>query len=267
MSQERAGSNHAARSIVQRPTTVFLGVKPQWPGSSQPSGSGCGGSASAWRSCLVSCTLEHGHPRHGSSSDRDIRYRRCPTRPPAGEPPLRPETERQTRHGNGRSRALRLVHSGRLTLDLRDARNHAKGEARCDRQVRAGRMAGRRRPRRVGVRRGRVTSGRAQTCGRVGALGARVPEGVTSSLSLVSALPGPLAMSLSSSASALRLPVPPRLSISCFARLTAPHGIEKPRQLPRTICAPSAEREMSTTLTPASTPARSPPLTAGPPTK
>src|SRR5215207_7010028 len=28
-------------------------------------------------------------------------------------------------------------------------------------------------------------------------------------------------------------------------RLTAPHGIEKPRQLPRTICAPSAEREMS----------------------
>src|SRR5215207_2209910 len=31
-------------------------------------------------------------------------------------------------------------------------------------------------------------------------------------------------------------------------RLTAPHGIEKPRQLPRTICAPSAEREMSQTL-------------------
>jgi hypothetical protein len=31
-------------------------------------------------------------------------------------------------------------------------------------------------------------------------------------------------------------------------RLTAPHGIEKPRQLPRTLCAaPSAEREMSTT--------------------
>ena len=30
-------------------------------------------------------------------------------------------------------------------------------------------------------------------------------------------------------------------------RLTAPHGIEKPRQLPRTLCAdPSAEREMST---------------------
>ncbi len=29
-------------------------------------------------------------------------------------------------------------------------------------------------------------------------------------------------------------------------RLTAPHGIEKPRQLPRTLCeAPSAEREMS----------------------
>ena len=28
-------------------------------------------------------------------------------------------------------------------------------------------------------------------------------------------------------------------------RLTAPHGIEKPRQLPRTICAASAEREMS----------------------
>lgn len=33
-------------------------------------------------------------------------------------------------------------------------------------------------------------------------------------------------------------------------RLTAPHGIEKPRQLPRTICAPSAEREMSQPLHP-----------------
>src|SRR5215216_427226 len=33
-------------------------------------------------------------------------------------------------------------------------------------------------------------------------------------------------------------------------RLTAPHGIEKPRQLPRTICAPSAEREMSKRSTP-----------------
>ena len=33
-------------------------------------------------------------------------------------------------------------------------------------------------------------------------------------------------------------------------RLTAPHGIEKPRQLPRTICAPSAEREMSHPLNP-----------------
>jgi transposase len=34
-------------------------------------------------------------------------------------------------------------------------------------------------------------------------------------------------------------------------RLTAPHGIEKPRQLPRTLCAdPSAEREMSPTSTP-----------------
>jgi transposase len=32
-------------------------------------------------------------------------------------------------------------------------------------------------------------------------------------------------------------------------RLTAPHGIEKPRQLPRTICATSAEREMSNPLT------------------
>jgi len=31
-------------------------------------------------------------------------------------------------------------------------------------------------------------------------------------------------------------------------RLTAPHGIEKPRQLPRTICATSAEREMSQSL-------------------
>ena len=50
-------------------------------------------------------------------------------------------------------------------------------------------------------------------------------------------------------------------------RLTAPHGIEKPRQPPRTICALSAEREMSTTLTPGSTPARSPPLTTGPHTK
>jgi transposase len=37
-------------------------------------------------------------------------------------------------------------------------------------------------------------------------------------------------------------------------RLTAPHGIEKPRQLPRTLCAdPSAEREMSTPPTPGST--------------
>src|SRR5688572_3432158 len=30
-------------------------------------------------------------------------------------------------------------------------------------------------------------------------------------------------------------------------RLTVLHGIERPRQLPGTICAPSAEREMSTT--------------------
>src|SRR5687767_13681346 len=36
-------------------------------------------------------------------------------------------------------------------------------------------------------------------------------------LALSARLPGPLAMSLSSSASALRLLVPPRLSISCFA--------------------------------------------------
>jgi hypothetical protein len=36
-------------------------------------------------------------------------------------------------------------------------------------------------------------------------------------------------------------------------RLTAPHGIEKPRQLPRTLCAhPSAEREMSPTSHPGS---------------
>ena len=43
-------------------------------------------------------------------------------------------------------------------------------------------------------------------------------------------------------------------------RLTAPHGIEKPRQLPRTICAPSAEREMSHPLHhPGSTHPRAPP--------
>ena len=37
-------------------------------------------------------------------------------------------------------------------------------------------------------------------------------------------------------------------------RLTAPHGIEKPRQLPRTLCEdPSAEREMSPTSPPGST--------------
>jgi Transposase len=43
-------------------------------------------------------------------------------------------------------------------------------------------------------------------------------------------------------------------------RLTAPHGIEKPRQLPRTLCdQPNAERDMSTTLTPGSTPTRAPP--------
>jgi hypothetical protein len=35
MSQELAGSNHAARSIVQRPTTVFFGVQPQCPGWSR----------------------------------------------------------------------------------------------------------------------------------------------------------------------------------------------------------------------------------------
>ncbi|MGA8219142.1 MAG: IS110 family transposase, partial [Solirubrobacterales bacterium] len=34
-------------------------------------------------------------------------------------------------------------------------------------------------------------------------------------------------------------------------RLTVPHGIERPRQLPGTICAPSAEREMSPTHPPA----------------
>ena len=40
-------------------------------------------------------------------------------------------------------------------------------------------------------------------------------------------------------------------------RLTALHGIEKPRQLPRTLCAdPSAEREMSPPQTPTNTPPR-----------
>ena len=40
-------------------------------------------------------------------------------------------------------------------------------------------------------------------------------------------------------------------------RLTAPHGIEKPRQLPRTLCEdPSAEREMSPTSPPGSTDSR-----------
>ena len=44
-------------------------------------------------------------------------------------------------------------------------------------------------------------------------------------------------------------------------RLTAPHGIEKPRQLPRTLCAaPSAEREMSPPQTTGSNPRdRAPP--------
>ena len=37
-----------------------------------------------------------------------------------------------------------------------------------------------------------------------------------------------------------------RFVVLLSGRLTAPHGIEKPRQLPRTRCAdPSAEREMS----------------------
>src|SRR5215204_3134652 len=52
-------------------------------------------------------------------------------------------------------------------------------------------------------------------------------------------------------------------------RPTVPHGIERPRQLPGTICAPSAEREMSTPHPPAgsgrrtpTTRGRSPPLTA-----
>jgi len=44
-------------------------------------------------------------------------------------------------------------------------------------------------------------------------------------------------------------------------RLTALHGIEKPRQLPRTLCDdPSAEREMSTPLATGSRPPRPPPL-------
>jgi Transposase IS116/IS110/IS902 family len=48
-------------------------------------------------------------------------------------------------------------------------------------------------------------------------------------------------------------------------RLTAPHGIEKPRQLPRTLCEhPSAEREMSTTPHPGHDAAR-PPLACRPP--
>ena len=42
-------------------------------------------------------------------------------------------------------------------------------------------------------------------------------------------------------------------------RLTAPHGIEKPRQLPRTLCAdPSAEREMSPPHTTTGTPRHRP---------
>src|SRR5687767_8800874 len=58
-------------------------------------------------------------------------------------------------------------------------------------------MAELRRPGRVGVRRlsgrhGRVRGGRARTGGRVGALGARVPQGITSSLSLVSDATGAL---------------------------------------------------------------------------
>ena len=41
-------------------------------------------------------------------------------------------------------------------------------------------------------------------------------------------------------------PILPRQAPALSGRLTAPHGIEKPRQLPRTLCAdPSAEREMS----------------------
>jgi hypothetical protein len=51
-------------------------------------------------------------------------------------------------------------------------------------------------------------------------------------------------------------------------RLTALHGIEKPRQLPRTLCDdPSAEREMSTPLATGSRPPRPPPLTPASPSK
>ena len=57
-------------------------------------------------------------------------------------------------------------------------------------------------------------------------------------------------------------------------RLTVPHGIERPRQLPGTICAPSAERRMSSTHPPAGsgtndTDSRGEiaPLTAGPSSK
>ena len=45
-------------------------------------------------------------------------------------------------------------------------------------------------------------------------------------------------------------------------RLTVLHGIERPRQLPGTICAPSAEREMSPTHPPAGS-GTSTPTTAG----
>src|SRR5215204_4680944 len=45
-------------------------------------------------------------------------------------------------------------------------------------------------------------------------------------------------------------------------RPTVPHGIERPRQLPGTICAPSAEREMSTPHPPAGS-GTSTPITAG----
>jgi Transposase IS116/IS110/IS902 family len=53
---------------------------------------------------------------------------------------------------------------------------------------------------------------------------------------------------------------PPRQAPAPSGRLTAPHGIEKPRQLRRTLCdQPNAETDMSTTATQGSTPTRAPP--------
>ena len=79
------------------------------------------------------------------------------------------------------------------------------------RQARTGRLSG---PHRRG---GFVTRGRVRACRRAGRLAPGSFRASPARLALSATLPGPLAMFLSSSASALRLSVPPRRSTSSFA--------------------------------------------------